>query len=102
MSRSPVNAPSSLSPVIVRVKTPAGTMTKSRGSVLWLAAKIASRSEQFARALAVRLTSYALGRSLEITDEDDIDELAAEFAANDYRLRDLIHRLISSELFDTK
>ena len=63
---------------------------------------IESRSEQFARALTVRLSSYALGRSLEITDEKEVDAMTAAFVANDYRLRDLIHQLVGSELFDTK
>ena len=60
------------------------------------------KQEQFSRALTSRLTSYALGRSLEITDSEIVDGIAVEFAANEFRLRDLIHLIIRSELFETK
>ena len=60
------------------------------------------RREDFGRALAARMTSYALGRSLELTDEAEIDRIAADFAANDHRLRYLISRIAGSELFLTK
>ena len=60
------------------------------------------KAEAFGRALTARLASYAVGRSLELTDEETIDDLSAEFVANDYRLRDLISRIVRSELFLTK
>lgn len=60
------------------------------------------RKDQFARALTARLTSYALGRSLELTDEAVVDELAADFSSKDFRLRYLIGQIVVSELFSTK
>lgn len=60
------------------------------------------RKDQFARSLVVHLTSYALGRSIEFSDEAAIQELTATFAANDYKLRPLIHAIAQSELFQTK
>lgn len=60
------------------------------------------KREQFARALTSRMTSYALGRSLEFTDEEAIDEIASDFAASDFRLNYLINRIVESELFSTK
>jgi hypothetical protein len=60
------------------------------------------RKDQFARALVAKLTSYALGRSPELSDEDAIDAMTAQFAADGYRLRPLIHDIVESELFQTK
>lgn len=56
----------------------------------------------FARALCARLTSYALGRSLELSDEVEIDELTNEFVNQGMRLRPLLHRIVMSEMFQTK
>ena len=60
------------------------------------------RKDQFARALVAKLTSYALGRSMELGDEDAIDQMAEQFAAEGYRLRPLIHAIVQNELFQTK
>ncbi len=60
------------------------------------------RKDEFAKALVTRMTTYALGRRLELTDEAAIDDLAANFAANGYRLRSLIHNIVTSELFLVK
>jgi hypothetical protein len=63
---------------------------------------LTKRKADFGRALAARMACYALGRSLELTDEDEIDRIAEDFASNDHRLRYLISRIARSELFQTK
>ena len=60
------------------------------------------RSEQFARAIVARLTGYALGRNLELTDELELDALTEEFSEANHRLRPLIYGIANSELFQTK
>tara|TARA_R110002096_G_scaffold28236_11_gene85744 strand:- start:448 stop:2838 length:2391 start_codon:yes stop_codon:yes gene_type:complete len=60
------------------------------------------RHEQFARALVTKLLTYALGRSLELTDEDALDELTAGFIKNDHQLHRLVQEVVASEAFLTK
>ncbi len=63
---------------------------------------IKHRSEQFSKALASRMTSYALGRSIEFTDDADVDTITDQFIDSDHRLRSLIHAIVRSQLFQTK
>ncbi|MBA61787.1 MAG: hypothetical protein CMJ76_05410 [Planctomycetaceae bacterium] len=63
---------------------------------------VENRSEDFSRALVSRLTVYALGRNLELSDEDLIDDLTSRFARNDHRILALIQDLVASEAFRTK
>ncbi len=58
--------------------------------------------DQFAKSLVTRLMTYALGRQPELNDQQAIDDITAEFAANDYRMRDLIQKLVKSAPFQTK
>ena len=60
------------------------------------------KEAEFARAMVVKLTAYALGRSLEFTDEENVDRLAKEFKKHDYQLDDLIEAIVTSELFLTR
>ena len=57
------------------------------------------RSRQFARALTSKLLTYALGRSLELTDEPAVDELTKKFEESRYRLRSLVTLIVASEPF---
>lgn len=63
---------------------------------------ITERKEEFARSLVSRLMTYALGRRLELSDQETIDELTRRFARNGYRLRDLIQNIVASTPFQTK
>lgn len=58
--------------------------------------------QKFARALTSKLLIFALGRSLELSDEVEVDELTKQFEANGYRLGSLIEAIILSEPFTTK
>ncbi len=60
------------------------------------------RKEQFARSLVMRLLTYALGRSLELTDQAAVDQVLEEFSKDDFRLKGLIHKVVTSEPFQTK
>ena len=60
------------------------------------------RGKAFARALVRRLLTYSLGRSLEYTDREAVDTLAAGFIKSDYRLRELIVAISVSRPFISK
>ena len=63
---------------------------------------IENESERFARALVKKVTTYALGRTIEFTDEEAISELTKQFIADDYNMRKLMVRIVQSELFRSK
>ena len=58
--------------------------------------------DSFARAFVSRLAVYALGRNLELSDEDLIDDLTKEFTRDDYHIMALIQNLVASDAFLTK
>jgi hypothetical protein len=60
------------------------------------------RSEDFSRALVTRLSIYALGRNLQFSDEDMLDDLTKDFIRRDYRILGLIKAIVSSNAFRTK
>ena len=60
------------------------------------------RKEQFSRSLGMRLLTYALGRSLELTDQAAVDQVLEQFSKDDLRLKGLIHKVVTSEPFQTK
>jgi hypothetical protein len=57
------------------------------------------RRDQFAHALVTKLLIYALGRSLEFTDEPVVRELSEGFAKEGYRLSALMKNIVRSEPF---
>lgn len=60
------------------------------------------KKEQFGRALVTKILTYALGRSLELTDEETIERLTDDFIEHDYQLRHLVQEVVVSEAFLTK
>lgn len=60
------------------------------------------RKQEFARSLVSRMLTYALGRSLELSDQSAIDDILEQFARDDYRLKRLVHKVVASEPFRTK
>lgn len=60
------------------------------------------RREWFARAMVKRILGYALGRSLDLGDHQTVEQLAKQFAAEDFQLRKLILALTETEAFQTK
>lgn len=57
------------------------------------------RPNDFARALTAKLLSYALGRSLELDDEQEVDALTERFAEGGYRLPHLITMIVAGDPF---
>jgi len=57
------------------------------------------RQEQFAHALVSKMLTFALGRSLELSDELVVSELSENFAAEGFRLSALMKKIILSEAF---
>ncbi len=55
--------------------------------------------DRFARSLVVRLTSYALGRQLDIDDRPMIEHLTAAFIENDCRIKDLVQDIVQTPEF---
>ena len=60
------------------------------------------RREQFARAFTSKLLTFALGRSLELADEKQVDELARAFIESDFQIANLIQLVVASEAFQSK
>ena len=63
---------------------------------------LSSEKDRFGRALSEKMLAYALGRSLEFTDEETVDALARSFKRSGYRLRELISQIVATEVFRTK
>lgn len=57
------------------------------------------QSRAFARALTKRMLSYALGRSLEFSDEDTVEQLTRQFIDADYQISELIRLIACSDPF---
>ena len=54
---------------------------------------------EFAKSLVSRMLSFALGRSLNLADEAEVDRITLEFASRNFRLSDLFSIIVSSKLF---
>lgn len=60
---------------------------------------ITQKKHEFARTLVVKLLTYGLGRSLEFTDDELVEQLTDEFESSGYRLKSLIADVVCSEAF---
>ena len=63
---------------------------------------LTDRQDQFARAIAEKMTTYAIGRSLSFSDNADIDKIVVQFRKQGDGLRDLIHFIAQSDIFNSK
>jgi hypothetical protein len=63
---------------------------------------LATRKDQFARAMVHKLSSYALGRPMSFSDRGEIDKMTKELRDSGDGLKDLVSIVIRSELFNTK
>lgn len=59
-----------------------------------------SQKEKFARALSIKMLTYALCRPVGYTDHSLVDSLVGELKKNDYRIQSLIHAIVASEPFN--
>lgn len=57
---------------------------------------------RFARSLTEKMLAYSLGRSIEFTDNEMVDQLTKQFQQNDYLLSSLILSIVQSKTFQTK
>lgn len=60
------------------------------------------RKEFFVRNVTTRLLNHALGRQLEASDRQAIDQIIHEVEDNDYATRDLILAIVCSDLFQQR
>ncbi|MCI0681074.1 MAG: DUF1592 domain-containing protein [Gemmataceae bacterium] len=58
--------------------------------------------DQIARALAIRLTTYATGATVQAGDQPEIDAIVARVREKSYGLRTLVHEVVQSPLFQNK
>ena len=63
---------------------------------------LTDRQDQFAQAMVHKMIAYSLGRPLSFGDRVDIDNLTGQFRRNGDGLGDLIHLIISSDMFNSK
>lgn len=61
-----------------------------------------NKKDEFAENVVRRLLSYALGRSLEFSDDEIVQQLTRSFQANDYKLATLVEEIVLSNPFQTK
>ena len=60
---------------------------------------LTDRRDQFAHAFVTKLTTYALGRSLDLTDQPEIEKLTHNFAESGYLIQPLVREIVASRLF---
>ena len=63
---------------------------------------LARQPETLTRALAKKLLTFATGRELGFSDRAELERIVKESARTNYRVRDLIHLVISSKIFQSK
>ena len=63
---------------------------------------LAKHDDRLARAFAGKLLTFATGRELGFSDRAELHRIVADTAQNKHRLRDLLHRIIQSEIFLNK
>lgn len=65
-------------------------------------AYLKARPEQFTHCLTEKMLTYALGRRLGFTDRDDLDQIVKTVKESNYSLRELVHQIAASKVFQTK
>jgi hypothetical protein len=60
------------------------------------------RQKQFLENLSRKLLAYALGRSLQLSDEPTIEAMRTRLAANGYRFASLVDVIVAGPQFRTK
>ena len=63
---------------------------------------LARQPEDLTRALAKKLLTFATGRELGFSDRAEVERIVKESARNGYRVRDLIHLVVASRIFQSK
>jgi hypothetical protein len=76
--------------------------TEVKGSKELVAYLLKNQKDKFAQAFCKHVLTFALSRSLEWTDQPLVDQLAADFQANGYKMDRLISKIVQSDAFKTK
>ena len=63
---------------------------------------LVERKEQFARMLTERLLAYGCGRRIEALDRPAVDRVLAATKKDDYKFRDVLEQVVSSQTFRSK
>lgn len=80
-------------------KLPGGAVFKD---VRELKAALSLEQPQLAEELVESLLAYALGRSVEFSDVDEVEQILQRLKDDDYPIRTMIHEITNSHLFHTK
>jgi hypothetical protein len=67
-----------------------------------LKAMLAKDPEPLARNLVRQLSVFATGAPVRFTDRDEIEKIMQRLAPGQYGVRDMIHEIVQSEMFQTK
>jgi hypothetical protein len=81
-------------------KLPDGTAFEGAAGLQTLLAGV--KKQQFARCLAEKLLTYALGRGLEYYDRCALDRIVSRTAKADFRLADMILEVVRSVPFQQR
>ncbi len=58
--------------------------------------------KQFARNFISQLVAYSTGAEVQFADREEIEQILQQASKNDFRLRDIIHQVVQSQLFRNK
>ena len=75
-----------------------GTFTDIQG----LESELLKEESQLAEELVESLLAYALGRTVEFSDTDDVDAILQNLSNDHYRVRSMVHAVAGSQLFRSK
>ncbi len=87
-------------PIDASGELPTGEQIKNPGDLIRLIRE--KKSEQFVRTLTEKLMTYAIGRGIEYYDRCAIDKILADTSKNDYRFKELLLAILSSDPFQRK
>jgi hypothetical protein len=65
-------------------------------------ALVMSHKDGFAQSLVEAVTSYGIGKVIEFSDGDELDEMTVQLVRDGYRIRSLVHNLVQSRVFRSK
>jgi hypothetical protein len=67
-----------------------------------LKAALLNEKDALAKEIVESLLAYSLGRTIEFSDADDVDEILKQLKRDNYPVRSIIHAVVSSRLFQVK
>ena len=95
-------AKKSRKPLVIEKETVLPDGTKISGSKELVAYLLANKKHEFAEGFSKHLLTYALGRSLEWTDQPLIEQLSKDFQKSGFRMDRLIVSIVQSDAFRFK